>query len=325
MPTIEAVFVSGCARGAFTAARSIDGFTDRSAKMSRRIVCVMVVGVMSLTGCGATVQTFPSEPDASRTDAATPDGTTPDVVRADAGMPDAVSPDGATPDVVSPDIPYPDVFVPASCTSSSDCAAGETCLGGEGCAIPWHCGPALGRPCTDDIAPFCGCDGVTFFGSSSCPPHPFQYRGPCELPPPPMDGGPPPPPPGLCASDADCIPGTVCTGPEGCGAPRFCVPSVGCSPGAATFCGCDGVTFTASSTCPTRSFAHLGACRSVDDAGPDACVLPDGTRCPAGETCPLDRCTTCYCGSAGVVSCEINLACVDGGVADAGPPPPIDF
>lgn len=95
--------------------------------------------------------------------------------------------------VVAPDVqpardvpPIPaDRVVVRTCTRGSDCRPGEACTGGEGCGIPWTCGPALGRPCTDDLAPFCGCDGATFRGSSSCPERPFRMRGPCEAPPPP--------------------------------------------------------------------------------------------------------------------------------------------
>lgn len=42
----------------------------------------------------------------------------------------------------------------------------------------WVCAVS-GAPCTDDLAPYCGCDGETFHDSSSCPTQPFAYRGEC--------------------------------------------------------------------------------------------------------------------------------------------------
>ena len=72
-----------------------------------------------------------------------------------------------------------------ACRTGSDCAANELCMGPEGCGVQWTCraGP-IG--CTADLSPFCGCDGTTFFGSSSCPTRPFVHRGACPGP----DGGP---------------------------------------------------------------------------------------------------------------------------------------
>jgi hypothetical protein len=35
------------------------------------------------------------------------------------------------------------------------------------------------RACTRDLALFCGCNGLTFRGSSTCPPQPFKHRGAC--------------------------------------------------------------------------------------------------------------------------------------------------
>src|SRR5687768_11830478 len=46
------------------------------------------------------------------------------------------------------------------CTSDRDCAAGQQCDGPEGCDATWTCQPQ--RPCTRDLAQFCGCDGQTF-------------------------------------------------------------------------------------------------------------------------------------------------------------------
>lgn len=64
------------------------------------------------------------------------------------------------------------------CLSASDCASGI--CEGEGCGPdePGVCAPAE-RGCTRDRRPFCGCDGETFFSSSSCPGDRFASRGTC--------------------------------------------------------------------------------------------------------------------------------------------------
>ncbi len=158
----------------------------------------------------------------------------------------------------------PPVDAPRTCTSTSQCGPGLECVGPEGCAIPWTCQPQLGRPCTDDLAPHCGCDGVTFRSSSTCPSRPYLHRGPCEGPPP-VDGGPAGcvlpndaicpfnqscrisecttcfcapngelrctgtcvdagPVPRYCMSTADCPPDSLCHGPAGCGVAWTCRP-----------------------------------------------------------------------------------------------------
>ncbi len=66
------------------------------------------------------------------------------------------------------------------CSSTDDCAAGEMCTGSEGCGVPWTCQAA--RACTMDLVTFCGCDGQTFQGSSTCPTRPYSRRGECESP-----------------------------------------------------------------------------------------------------------------------------------------------
>ena len=51
------------------------------------------------------------------------------------------------------------------------------CEGPPGCDTPWTCVPLHG--CTADVAPFCACDGTTFYGSSSCPGRPYRARSIC--------------------------------------------------------------------------------------------------------------------------------------------------
>lgn len=73
----------------------------------------------------------------------------------------------------------PDVSERRACVSSADCPGGEECHIVEGCATPSYCGPLLGRQCSGDLTPYCGCDGRTFNASSTCPTRTYENRGPC--------------------------------------------------------------------------------------------------------------------------------------------------
>lgn len=265
--------------------------------------------------------------------------------------------DGGATDVVRVDVPAPqdvrpppDLPVIRTCARQTDCPAGTECVGPEGCGVPWTCVGGLGRPCTDDLAPFCGCDGQTVRGSSSCPPAPYRFRGPCETPPPPAcrlpngaicpagqtclvdrctsclcsgsgelrctrtcppDAGAPRP----CRSGADCARGELCQGPEGCGVTWTCQGGpIGCTADVADFCGCDRRTFQGSSSCPGQPFLHRGRCESVD-AGVRSCDIR-GVTCPVNTTCQIDRCTVCRCSAALQVQCSLIAGCTpppDGG------------
>jgi hypothetical protein len=295
--------------------------------------------LLALTGCGSVV--IQADPDG---------GGASDVPQAV----DRPSPGDAP--LPPADRPLP-VDVPRTCTSTADCGPGLECLGGEGCGTPWTCQPALGRPCTADFSPFCGCDGVTFGGSSSCPPRPFLHRGPCG----PIDAGPAGcampdgsvcavgqlcrtgecttcfcsapgmlrctggcvdagPPPRVCRGNVDCAAGQMCSGPEGCGIPWTCQPAPPCTRDLTTWCACDGTTFMASSTCPGRPYLRRGACGIIPpppDAGPGYCTI-NGVTCRQGVPCRVDECTTCTC-SGDSVSCGSTPGCaMDGGVE---PPP----
>ena len=73
-----------------------------------------------------------------------------------------------------------------ACLEHTDCESG-VCEGlGCGPDAPGTCA-RIQRPCTRDARPFCGCDGVTFFTSSSCPRKRYQSAGACpEDPAPPL-------------------------------------------------------------------------------------------------------------------------------------------
>ena len=107
---------------------------------------------------GARVDARPVEPDAGRTDDA--GGSEEDAGSDDAGTRDAGSGGEA-------------------CTPERACEGGLICAGGPSCGDAWTC-VATGMACTDDAAPYCGCDGVTFTDSGTCPTRPFRHRGACD-------------------------------------------------------------------------------------------------------------------------------------------------
>ncbi len=73
------------------------------------------------------------------------------------------------------------------CTTSVPCAPWEACIG-ESCDMPWECyvhhggnddDETVKHPCAEDLVPYCGCDGVTFLASSTCPDRPYDHVGAC--------------------------------------------------------------------------------------------------------------------------------------------------
>ncbi|HEU4612759.1 MAG TPA: hypothetical protein VFS15_11805 [Kofleriaceae bacterium] len=67
----------------------------------------------------------------------------------------------------------------AACLAGTDCASGV--CEGQGCDphLPGTCMPKA-RACTRDLRAYCGCDGVTFKTSGSCPGRRFAARGACS-------------------------------------------------------------------------------------------------------------------------------------------------
>jgi hypothetical protein len=67
----------------------------------------------------------------------------------------------------------------AACKLAAECQSGI--CEGEGCGAS-QSGVCVSRkrPCTADLRPYCGCDGVTFNGSSSCPGRRYASRGACK-------------------------------------------------------------------------------------------------------------------------------------------------
>jgi hypothetical protein len=145
----------------------------------------------------------------------------------------------------------------AACTASTECASGL--CEGQGCGAGQGRCVARDRSCTFDIQAYCGCDGTTFDASGSCPERRYQHRGACKASGSATAG--PLPAGAACLVGTECDSG-VCEG-IGCGdaAPGVCASkSRKCVRFNRAYCGCDGVTFSASGSCPGRRYAAIGGC-----------------------------------------------------------------
>ena len=138
-----------------------------------------------------------------------------------------------------------------SCDINTDCASGY--CGGQGCGHEAGvCRAPIstkGKRAVAKSAPstICGCDGKTQQVEAMYLVR-YAYAGSCKTP----TGA-------ACAAAGDCVSG-VCEG-LGCGpgALGVCVsPDRGCTRDIKTYCGCDGVPFEASGTCPSRRYAARG-------------------------------------------------------------------
>lgn len=143
----------------------------------------------------------------------------------------------------------------ASCDSAADCESGI--CEGEGCGPGQGVCASRERACTRDLRPYCGCDGVTFQSSGSCPGKRFAHRGECKT-----SGATGRADGERCASADQCASG-LCEG-QGCkGESGVCVSRKRmCTNDLRPYCGCDGETFRTSGSCPGRLYAHRGECRS---------------------------------------------------------------
>jgi hypothetical protein len=172
-------------------------------------------------------------------------------------------------------------------------AAGDTCAVGEFCKLESGACSAdaegvctvIPGVCEPDVAPVCGCDGVTY--SNEC----FAASAGASIA-----------AAGACAQGAACV-----VGGGTCAAGEFCRPHVGdcaaaaagnctkipevCPPAISNIpvCACDGVTYA--NAC--KAFSTGVGIASVGECGADqqACGGAAGT-CPTGEVClrPLGEC-----------------------------------
>jgi hypothetical protein len=88
--------------------------------------------------------------------------------------------DAAVDASTEPDAATPDAGGGEECRADALCGASQRCSG-SGCFARWTCVP-MGA-CTEDEVEYCGCDGLSFFDSSTCPRRPFMARGPCPTTP----------------------------------------------------------------------------------------------------------------------------------------------
>jgi hypothetical protein len=92
-----------------------------------------------------------------------------------------------------------------------------------------------------------------------------------------------------CSTTSPCPPDLICDGLT-CGGPWQCISHFDdtrehpCEPETILFCGCDGVTFEASFTCPDRPWIHTGACDDGVSCTKEhvECADPKPS-CPSGQ------------------------------------------
>lgn len=145
----------------------------------------------------------------------------------------------------------------ASCLAGTECASGV--CEGLGCTDdkPGTCAPAQ-RGCTKDLRSYCGCDGVTFKSSGSCPRQRYEAKDACATGTNRKAGA-------FCLEAGDCA-SKICQG-MGCGDahPGRCAdPKLPCTDDVVQFCTCDGRTTTGSSSCPGVRYAKRNTCDEDD-------------------------------------------------------------
>jgi hypothetical protein len=143
-----------------------------------------------------------------------------------------------------------------------------------------------------------GCHGRTDVGGPGPGPTPVRPTPPAE---PPSNGAVAPgsvAAGGACEIAADCASG-VCQG-MGCG-PRqgVCADKMArCTRDLVAYCGCDGKTFRASSTCPGQRFANKGECGGSSGGANNSTPAkrPDGASCRVASDCASGICEGKGCG-----------------------------
>lgn len=146
----------------------------------------LVVLTLLALGCGDGGSASDSGTDSSVADSGVDSNVT-DSGPADSNIPDTSTlADSSTADSGAPDAMTDaaadtgaDAGDPGTCSAGSPCTGGALCVGGPACSDAWSC-ILSDRACTDDLVPYCGCDGVTFMDSSTCITQPVAHLGSCE-------------------------------------------------------------------------------------------------------------------------------------------------
>ena len=141
-----------------------------------------------------------------------------------------------------------------------------------------------------------------------------------------------------CTADLPCWSGFSCFG-DACGDEWQCLAHFDetlehpCAPETTLYCGCDGVTFEASITCPDRPYAHPGACGDGESCFTDAVrcadpapVCPEGQAPSVVDDCygpciPVESCR-CFahyqCPMLDLYTCLEDMRCGPQPIQDAG-------
>jgi hypothetical protein len=198
----------------------------------------------------------------------------------------------------------------ATCEVGAQCAS--SICEGQGCGDVLGTCADKGRPCTQDLVSFCGCDQQNFQASGSCPARRYQSRGECST---------------LRANATTCTTADQCTSGVcegmGCGPEQgLCVAKVrACTYDLRTYCGCDGANFSGSGTCPGRTYASKGACDGSSAAPPpsppplppppasSSAKAPTGSACDTADQCESGICEGEGCGPQAGICAAKNRMC----------------